>query len=157
MTTDSANSERERLDLERFKGHTPGPWAVETLDNECGQGKFHSHCVMDAQGRSLFDTLNADYRITTIQIEYDEDGATQWDEQGRLNLELAAAAPDLLAELTSLRSSLIRKDEEIEGLRAIIKLNHDRQCNTDWDFYEDSEMRSLNEQVLAAQAEGRQE
>ena len=81
--TDSANSERERLDLSRFEGHTPAgkSWADIVADLALGLGLGRGSMTDQA---------------------------------------LMLAAPDLLAELTSLRgeadglrSSMSRKDEEI--------------------------------------------
>jgi hypothetical protein len=110
------------IDLEALRGHTPGPWTIEVVKNEGmygdggpdGRSGFDSYCVQDAQGRVLFDTLNSDYRVASVHEDAHDEGVTAWDEQGRVNLTLAAAAPDLLAELTTRRA----RDAEVEALVA---------------------------------------
>ena len=82
-----------------MSGHTPGPWEVEPIETESGSGSYDAFSVVDAEGRVLFDTLNSDHRIVTLEREYDEEYVRDHDEQGRMNLTLAAAAPELLEAL----------------------------------------------------------
>lgn len=81
--------------------HTPGPWEIDTIDNEGEYGDggpdtstgFKSYAVYDAKGRVLFDTLNSD--AAEIHDEgYDLDHHA-WDEVGKRNLTLAHASPDM--------------------------------------------------------------
>lgn len=69
------------------------PWTCETVQVR-EDGSAYA-VVKDAKGRVLFDTLNSD--VAEIHTEHGEDGATRWDETGRVNLTLAASAPGLLA------------------------------------------------------------
>ncbi|CAJ3096886.1 bacteriophage protein [Burkholderia pseudomallei] len=81
--------------------HTPGPWEIDTIDNEGEYGDggpdtstgFKSYAVYDEKGRVLFDTLNSDAAV--IHEEgYDLDHYA-WDEVGKRNLTLAQAAPEM--------------------------------------------------------------
>lgn len=88
---------------------TPGPWEVDTIksDGEYGDGGpdsrsgYDAYAVFDAQGRSLFDSLNRDGRVSEIHEDGpDEDGrGAAWDELARRDLTLAAAAPELYEAL----------------------------------------------------------
>jgi hypothetical protein len=73
--------------------HSPAPWASETIQGRDDRTAYE--VVRDANGKILFDTINAD--VTEIRTEYDGGSAYRWDELGRNNLRLAAAAPVLLA------------------------------------------------------------
>lgn len=82
--------------------HSPGPWTVDTIDNEGeyslggdeSASGFKSHAVLDVNGRVLFDSLNSE--VAEIHEEIDEDARYAWDGQSECNLRLAAAAPELL-------------------------------------------------------------
>ncbi len=78
--------------MAEFTG-TPGPWYYENVEDR--EDRSAHGVVKDDKDRILFDTLNSD--VATINTEYDEGSVYRWDEQARLNLTLAAAAPDLLA------------------------------------------------------------
>lgn len=80
--------------------HTPGPWEYENVEHRSEQTAYG--VVKDANGKILFDTLNSD--VAEIHTEHDEGHAYRWDEQGRKNLRLAAASPDLLAACKAARS-----------------------------------------------------
>ena len=71
--------------------HTP--WCYENV-HDCCEQSAHG-VVKDDRGKILFDTLNSD--VAEIHTEHDEDSVHRWDETGRKNLTLAAAAPDLFA------------------------------------------------------------
>jgi hypothetical protein len=73
--------------------HNPAPWTHETV--QCREDRTAYEVVRDANGKALFDSMNSD--VAVIHDEHDEDGVTRWDETGRVNLTLAAAAPDLFA------------------------------------------------------------
>ena len=80
---------------------TPGPWEDDSIRNEGDYGsgedtrsKFHSYAVY-ADGKAICDTLNSD--LALVEEEYDEDGASAWDEVGRKNMAyISAASPDLI-------------------------------------------------------------
>ena len=75
--------------------HNPAPWEYENVEQPHDKSAYG--VVKDANGKILFDTLNSD--VAEIHTEYDgEDGSVhRWDEAGRVNLAIAAAAPELLA------------------------------------------------------------
>jgi hypothetical protein len=105
-----------------MSGHTPGPWEIDTIDNdgEYGSGPdshrgFKSYAVYDANGRCLFDSLNRDGAVSEICEEYDEDGIHAWDEPAKHDLTLAAAAPDLLEVVATL---LIAR-EQVNGVMLV--------------------------------------
>jgi len=115
------------IDLESLRGHTPGPWLVEYFHNEGNYGDggpdcrsgFKSYQVTDEEGRVLFDTLNSGVAVVHEEFyeEFYEEGKSAWDEQGRKNIALARAAPDLLAELTARRA----RDADVVALVAAAK------------------------------------
>lgn len=72
---------------------SPTPWECENV-SQCSERSGYA-VVKDARGKVLFDTLNSD--VAEIRVEHDENGATYYDDQGKADLTLAAAAPDLLA------------------------------------------------------------
>lgn len=74
---------------------TPGPWDVQLHDG-C-QTDTTYYAVHGPNGKAIFDTCNSE--DMEIYTEHDEFGANHWDEQGRVNMQLAAAAPDLLEAL----------------------------------------------------------
>ncbi len=109
--------------------HTPGPWEVDSIDNDGDYGNggpdqrsgFKSWVVIDANGRALFDTLNRDSFVTEVHEEYDDDGFSAWDELGRRDIELAAAAPLLLASLRAyVACDAIKNDRLAKDARAAI-------------------------------------
>lgn len=74
----------------------PAPWEYETVQQREDRSAYG--VVRDADGKILFDTINAD--VAEIHEEYDEGGGVhRWDEVARVNLTLAAAAPAMLAAL----------------------------------------------------------
>ena len=83
---------------------SPGPWDVDTIDNDgtycdgpdCHAG-FKSYAVYDANGKVLFDSLNAE--VAEIDIEYDDMGVYVWDRVSEANLTLAGASHDMLTAL----------------------------------------------------------
>lgn len=88
---------------------SPGPWDVDTIDNDgmygdgpdCHSG-FKSYAVYDANGKVLFDSLNAE--VAEIDIEYDDMGAYVWDRVSEANLTLAGASLDMLTALETVLS-----------------------------------------------------
>jgi len=95
---------------------TPGPWESDSIKSEGSYGVgdetyegFNAFKVTDAKGNTLFDTLNSDNG--EVHVEYDEDGATAWDEIGRRNIAFTAACnPQTVLALLS-------RIEELEGER----------------------------------------
>lgn len=83
---------------------SPGPWDVDMIDNygtygdgpDCHSG-FKSYAVYDANGKVLFDSLNAE--VAEIEVEYDDMGAYVWDRVSEANLMLAGASHDMLTAL----------------------------------------------------------
>ena len=102
-------------DTERLKAMeaaaTKGPWECDTTHNEGSYGAgedvyegFKSYTILSEDGKVLFDSLNSD--AIEVHEEYDEDGATAWDEIARRNAELIVAMrnalPSLLARIEAL-------------------------------------------------------
>ena len=102
-------------DTERLKAMeaaaTKGPWECDTTHNEGSYGAgedvyegFKSYTILSEDGKVLFDSLNSD--AIEVHEEYDEDGATAWDEIARRNAELIVAMrnalPSLLAQIKAL-------------------------------------------------------
>lgn len=106
---------------------SPGPWNVDTIDNDgtygdgpdCHSG-FKSYAVYDANGKVLFDSLNAE--VAEIDIEYDDMGAYVWDRVSEANLTLASASHDMLTALeTVLAGGHLNTGEQVIVANAIAK------------------------------------
>lgn len=78
------------MDLSKL---SPAPWECEN-HSECSERSVHAF-VTDANGKTLFDTLNSD--VAVIHTEHDEYGAHYSDEQGRVDLGFAALARNAFA------------------------------------------------------------
>ncbi len=72
--------------------HSPAPWEYDQVQLRPERSAYA--VVRDAKGKILFDSLNSD----VAEILRHDDG-THSDEQGRRDLALASAAPELLAAL----------------------------------------------------------
>lgn len=106
-------------DTERLKAMeaaaTKGPWECDTTHNEGSYGAgedvyegFKSYTILSEDGKVLFDSLNSD--AIEVHEEYDEDGATAWDEIARRNAELIVAMRNALP-------ALLARIERVEGER----------------------------------------
>ncbi|MNV67092.1 hypothetical protein D3C71_1598760 [compost metagenome] len=112
--------------------HSPAPWSVETVRNEGEYGSgpetstgFDSYAVLDANGRTLFDSINSD--VAEVHAVEHCLGVDAWDDVARENLTLAAAAPELLDALEGLLSAYQdpgneghTHDEKVQVSRAAI-------------------------------------
>lgn len=95
--------------MSKTVNHSPAPWECETVQSREDRSAYA--VVKDASGNVLFDTLNSD--VAVIYEEYDERAAYRWDENGRANLTLAAAAPELLAACEALLADAdARQDDQ---------------------------------------------
>ncbi len=90
------------MELERFKGHTPGPWWSESgtihAKNPLVWTEEHHSCVHPAQVSELY--WESDHTL----------------EEQEANEELIAAAPDLLAEVERLRGALEKLSEDLHRI-----------------------------------------
>lgn len=116
---------------------TPGPWEVDTIENDGAYGSgpdavhgFKSPVMLDAEGKALFDAYNSD--LIEVHEEYDEDSCHAWDEQGRANFALVAAAvnalPDLLATIESLRAELAEANLTLVAFAAPTMVQYAKDC-----------------------------
>lgn len=81
----------------------PAPWTYENVEDRAD--KSAHGVVKDADGKILFDTLNAD--AAEIMREDDGEGNVAfYDLRAEANLTLAAAAPALLAACKNVREIL---------------------------------------------------
>lgn len=110
------------LDLEpikkRLKAATPGPWYSDTTKSEGSYGSgpdthegynaYELCVVINEKVEVLADSLNSTYGM--VDVEYDEDGASAWDDIARRNFDLIADAPTdmaaMVAEIEILRDCL---------------------------------------------------
>ena len=72
------------MNTEQFDGHTPGPWDAD----------YDPYVAMLDRGESM--------DVLTIRVPTSEDDEVAWKNQ-----HLAAAAPDLLAEVKRLREAFL--------------------------------------------------
>lgn len=73
------------------------PLHVDQIDNDNGGQRFKAYAIFDADGRAIFDTLNADHMAVEIMEEGDEDGVQRWDEEGRQRAEFFVAVINALS------------------------------------------------------------
>lgn len=69
------------------------PWSVDTRENPCEDGPVMTWCIVDADGKVIFDALNADDAEVHIEGDDDPDGyISQVDLLSKANAELVVAA-----------------------------------------------------------------
>lgn len=83
------------------KARTPGEWESDGDETEGGWGRYNAYVIRTDKGR-IADCVNADYQVSEIHEEGDEDGVHRWDEIGRRNFEFIAAAANGMSELIRL-------------------------------------------------------
>lgn len=99
--------------------HSPAPWERETV--QLREDRSAYEVVKDAEGGVLFDTINSNVAVIH---DADEAGPSRWDEQGRVNLTLAAAAPELLAACELWDQGFVEGEEfSAEQFRAWVNRN----------------------------------
>ena len=113
------------MDIEHLRSllakATPGPWEVDTVEHDGAYGSgpdadhgFKSPVMLNGDGKLIFDAYSSD--LIEVHEEYDDDGCTAWDETGRRNFDLAAAAVNSLPELLDRIEALSRELEEARDL-----------------------------------------
>lgn len=77
---------------------SPRPWTVEILENQCEDGPVTTWCVMDANGKVIFDALNADDAEVVVEGgDAPDSDAHQVDLLSKANAEFIVAAVNALA------------------------------------------------------------
>lgn len=103
--TDILNQEQVAEIEARANAATEGPW--ESDNEQDSEHRFQYYMVLDAESRTIFDTLNSS--IGEIHEEADEDGVYRWDEVARRNIAFAAhARADIPALCRTLRAAWAR-------------------------------------------------
>jgi len=74
----------EDLDAKASKGE----WFVESVEVDGAYGNYLSFKVHAADAGSILDAINSD--VAVIAEEHDEDGGSQWDQQGEADAQFAA-------------------------------------------------------------------
>lgn len=113
------------VDLDRLKEllakASKLPLVVDRERQDDSPDKHYEFAVFDGDGRRLFGTENRDASAGELQVEYDEDGATVWNERSRLDMELVSAAvnalPSLISELEAEREKVAKLRAENERLQ----------------------------------------
>lgn len=105
--------------------YAPGDWERDSIDAEDGNGKFKASAIFcdpdplypNQIWRQIVDTQSSD--VVCIHTEYDEDGATSWDEPGRVITDHIATfdPPEALSLIEQVRSSTREVDRLREALR----------------------------------------
>jgi hypothetical protein len=92
------------------KARTPGEWECDGDETEGGWGRYQAYVIRTDKGR-IADCVNADYQVSEIHEEGDEDGVHRWDEIGRRNFEFIAAAANGMSELIRLARIGTREEQ----------------------------------------------
>lgn len=74
-----------------LKGLPSGPWEIDRERQDDAPEKHYEFALFDAKGRRLCGTENCDFAFGEIETEYDENGATAWNEPGRRLMEYIAS------------------------------------------------------------------
>ena len=92
------------LDLDKFKGHTPGKWSIDPEHDGDVQGDGKEICIIWSKND----------RGITVSVPMDAPNPPKHEADA--NARLIAAAPELLAEVKRLREALrdIRDQNTIE-------------------------------------------
>lgn len=103
---------------------TPGPWNEPELWKRCRPENYSVTVSIGEPGdeRTLFDTLNRDYRLVTLDTEADESGQVIADHQAHKDLVFAERArmdlPRVLTELEEMKSSFaLRWDADMRAIK----------------------------------------
>lgn len=107
MGGDAATVEKLRKLAEAAAKVAPGPWEADGEETEGGWGKHDEFVILDAQGRRLCGTENADHTFGSISEENDGDGGHyQWNEPARVLMHfIAACDPVAILSLLAARSA----------------------------------------------------
>lgn len=97
------------------KARTPGQWENDGDEAEGGYGRYTAYVIRTDKG-TIADCVNADYQVSEIHEEGDEDGVHRWDEIGRRNFEFIAAAANNMAELIRLARIGQREEQHKQNL-----------------------------------------
>jgi hypothetical protein len=82
--------------------NSPRPWSIDTRENQCGDGPVLTWCVVDADGKVIFDALNADDAEVYIEGDDDPEGAIrQVDLLSKVNAEWIVAAVNAFSQQTT--------------------------------------------------------
>jgi hypothetical protein len=95
--------------------HSPTPWDVES---RCNDGVDY-YLILDANGNVIADTLNSEAAVIHEDFD-DEGGLRRWDEQGRVDMTLMAASPDLYS--LAKYAATCRKDNTKEWMRGLVEM-----------------------------------
>jgi len=99
---------------------TPGPWYVDTIKNEGGDGSYNSYQLQISMPfkwtKTLADSVNADE--CEIHTECDEDSIQRWDEAARRNFEFIALARNTAPAIAT---ALIEKHRALEECLGLLK------------------------------------
>lgn len=103
----------------KMEGKTsPLPWEFDHKVTHGGGGEDCRAFIMDANGKTVCDTLNSD--VACIRDELDEDGVTYWDEQGEADLKRIVACVNALAGIESPQALVANWKAAVEALRALL-------------------------------------
>ncbi len=78
---------------------SPRPWAYENVEVDADRTAYG--VVKDANGKSLFDTMNSDVAVIHTDTDTDSPNTYRWDEQGEQNLTLVCRAVNAHAALVA--------------------------------------------------------
>lgn len=102
---------RERMKLEGFAGHTPGPWRTPEQLGHGPDGNNSYALVWDAAGRCVADlTLRKHTMLGGSGLAAD--------------VRLIAAAPELLEEVRNLRKELAAESKRLRQALAQAEMRH---------------------------------
>lgn len=119
----------ERIDVEALRGHTPGPWSLETVATSIGS----CHKIGPFPGGMARREAHACVYADGIRIGIDENIPRA--QELASNARLIAAAPALLAEVIERRARDAAVAELVEASRSLIDM-YKRPGESSIDHYE---------------------
>ncbi len=72
---------------------SPRPWSIDTTENQCEDGPVTTWCIVDANGKTIFDALNAEDAEVHVEHDGEPEGYSRmFDCLSKANAELIVAA-----------------------------------------------------------------
>ena len=128
MTEESQNEEGRFLDLDKYEGHTEGPW-----NGKAKNPRIHA-IMASGDGKMVgiyYGTVKVE-REDPNEDPYESIRAItnyEWTDWARADASLIADAPLLLAEVERLQKKIDKANEAMLSAKRLLKYHYDIFCN----------------------------